>query len=55
MNQHYSWITAENQRGYDKKQLDSDKVSMDNVSYVLFTKAPNTNTSKVNKDKSDKT
>ena len=38
VNQHYSWITAGNQRGYDKKQLDSAKVSMDNVFYVLFTK-----------------
>ena len=37
VNQHYSWITAGNQRGYDKKQLDSAKVSMDNVFYVLFT------------------
>ena len=55
VNQHYSWITVRNQRGYDKKQLDSAKVSMDNVFYVLFTKPPNTNTSKGNKDKGDKT
>ena len=55
VHQHYSWITAGNQRGYDKKQLDSAKVSMDNVFYVLFTKSPNTNTSKENKDKDDKT
>ena len=54
VNQHYSWITTGNQRGYDKNQLDSDKVSMDNVFYVLFTKPPNANTSKGNKDKSDK-
>ena len=38
-----------------KKQLDSAKVSMDNVFYVLFTKPPDTNTSKENKDKDDKT
>ena len=55
VNQHYSWITARNQRGYDKKQLDSAEVSMDNVFYVLFTKPPDTSTSKGNKDKSDKT
>ena len=54
-NQHYSWIVAGNQRGYDDKQLDSAKVSMDNVFYVLFTKPPSTNTSKGNKDKGDKT
>ena len=52
VNQHYSWITTGNQRGYDKKQLDSAKVSMDNV---LFTKPPDTKTSKGNKDKCDKT
>ena len=55
VNQHYSWITAGNQRGYDKKQLDSAKVSMDNVFYVLFKKPTDTNTSKENKDKDDKT
>ena len=55
VNQHYSWITAGNQRGYDKKQLDSAKVSIGNVFYVLITKPPDTNTSKGSKDKSDKT
>ena len=55
VNQHYSWITTGNQRGYDKKQLHSAKVSMHNVFYVLFTKPPDTNTSKGNKDKSDQT
>ena len=30
-NQHYSWIVARNQRGYDDKQFDSAKVSMDKV------------------------
>ena len=55
VNQHYSWITAGNQRGYDKKQINSAKVFMDNVFYVLFTKPPDINTSKGNKDKSDKT
>ena len=43
VNQHYSWITAGNQRGYDKKQLNSAKVYMDNVFYALFTKPPDTN------------
>ena len=55
VNQHYSWIVAGNQRGYDKKQLDSAKVSMDNVFYVLFAKTPDTNTSKENKAKDYKT
>ena len=31
VNQHYSWIVAGNQKGYDDKQLDSAKVSMDKV------------------------
>ena len=55
VNQHYLWITTGNQRGYDKKQLDSAKVSMDNVLYVLFTKPPDTNTSKETKDNDDNT
>ena len=55
VNQHYSWIVAGNQRGYDKKQLDSAKASMDNLFYVLFTKPPDTNTPKENKDKDDRT
>ena len=38
VNQHYSWIAAGNQKDYDKKQIDSSKVSMDNVFYVLFAK-----------------
>ena len=40
VNQHYSWIVAGNQRGYDDKQLDSAKVSMDKVFYVVFSKPP---------------
>ena len=38
VNQHYSWIVAGNQKGYDDKQLDSAKVSMDTIFYVVFTK-----------------
>ena len=45
VNQHYSWIVAGNQRGYDDKQLDSAKVSMDEVFYVVFAKPPDKNTS----------
>ena len=55
VNQHYSWITAENQRGYDKKQLDSAKVSMDNILYVVFVKPLSKNTSKKIKEKDDNT
>ena len=55
VNQHYSWIATGNQKGYDKKQLGSAKVSMDNVFYVLFAKNPDTNTSKENKAKDGKT
>ena len=55
VNQHYSWIVAVNQRGYDDKQLDSAKVSMDNVFYVVFTKPPDKNTSKEIKEKDDNT
>ena len=39
VNQHYSWIAAGNQRGYDEKQLNSAKVSIDNVFYVVFKNA----------------
>ena len=55
VNQHYSWITAGNQRCYDEKQLDNAKVSMYNVFYVLFTKPTDTNIYKENKDKDDNT
>ena len=46
VNQHYSWIVAGNQWGYDDKQLNSAKVSMDNMFYVVFTKPHDENTSK---------
>ena len=55
VNQHYSWIVAGNQRGYDDKQLNSAKVSMDNMFYVVFTKPHDENTSKEIKKKDDKT
>ena len=54
-NQHYSWIVAGNQRGYDDKQLDSAKVCMDNVFYVVFAKPPDKNTYIENKTKDDNT
>ena len=46
VNQHYSWIVAGNQRGYDENQLRDAKVSMDNMFYVVFTKPPDKNTPK---------
>ena len=46
VNQHYSWIVARNQRGYDDKKLESAKVSMDNIFYVVFTKPHGKDTSK---------
>ena len=55
VNQHYSWIVAGNQRGYDDKQLNSAKVSMDNMFYVVFTKPHDENTSRKIKKKDDKT
>ena len=55
VNQHYSWIVAGNQRGYDENQLRNAKVSMDNMFYGVFTKSPNKNTPKKIKDKDDKT
>ena len=55
VNQHYSQIVAENQRGYDDKQLDSAKVSMDNIFYVVFTKPHEKDTSKEIKEKDDNT
>ena len=55
VNQHYSWIVAGNQRGYDENQLRNAKVSMDNMFYVVFTKPHDKNTSKVTKKKYDKT
>ena len=36
VNQHYSWITARNQRGYDKKQLDSAKVSIYKMYFMSY-------------------
>ena len=53
VNQHYSLIVAGNQRGYDDKQLNSAKVSMDNMFYVVFTKPPDKNTPKKIKKKKD--
>ena len=38
VNQHYSWIVAGNQKGYDEHQLRNAKVSVDNMFYVVFTK-----------------
>ena len=55
VNQHYSWIVAGNQKGYDDKQLRNAKVSMDNMFYVVFTKTHDENTSKGIKNKDDKT
>ena len=55
VNQHYSWIVAGNQRGYDVKQLNSAKVSMDNMFYIVFIKPHDENTSKEIKKKDDKT
>ena len=55
VNQHYSWIVAGNQRGYDNGQLNSAKVSMVNMFYVVFTKHHDENTSKEIKKKDDKT
>ena len=55
VNQHYSWIVAGNQRGYDDKQLDSANVHMDNVFQVIFAKPPDKKTSKENKKKDDNT
>ena len=56
VNQHYSWIVAGNQRGYEENQLRNAKVSMDNMFYVVFTKPPDKNTSKkFKKNKDDKT
>ena len=55
VNQHYSWIAARNQRGYDDKQLDSAKISMDNVFYVLFSKKRDKSTPMENKNKDGNT
>ena len=56
VNQHYSWIVAGNQRGYDENQLRNTKVSMDNMFYVVFTKPHDENTSKkIKKKKNDTT
>ena len=55
VNQHYSWIVAGNQRGYDENQLRNAKVSMGNMFYVVFTKPHDENTSKKVKNKEDKT
>ena len=55
VNQHYSWIVAGNQIGYDNGQLNSAKVSMDNMVYVVFTKPHDENTSKLINKKDDKT
>ena len=55
VNQHYSWIVARNQRGYDENQLRNAKVSRDNMFYVVFTKPHDENTSKKIKKKDDNT
>ena len=56
VNQHYSWIVAGNQRGYDENQLRNDKFSMDNMFYVVFTKPHYEDSSKkIKKGKNDKT
>ena len=61
VNQHYSWIVAGNQKGYDENQLRIAKAPMDNMVYVVFTKphdentSKNENTSKKVKNKDDKT
>ena len=55
VNEQYSWIVARNETGYHDKQLNSAKVSMDNMFYVVFTKPHDKNTSKETKDKDDKT
>ena len=55
VNQHYSWIVAGKQRGYDGNQLRIAKVSMDNMFYVVFTKPHDEKTSKKIKKKDDKT
>ena len=54
-NQHYSWIVAGNQRGYDNGKLTTAKVSMDNMFYVVFTKPRDENTPKEIKNKDDNT
>ena len=46
INQHYSWIVAGNQRGYDDGEINSAKVSMDNMFYVVFTKPVTSQNSK---------
>ena len=55
VNQHYSWIVAGNQCGYDNGQVNNAKVSMDNMFYVAFRKPHDENTSKGIKKKGDKT
>ena len=43
-NVNQSWIVAGNQRGYDDKKLNSPKVSMYNMFYVIFTNPHDKNT-----------
>ena len=50
VNQQYSWIVAGNQRGYVDGQIDSAKISMDNVFQVIFVKPLDKNTSMKTKD-----
>ena len=54
VNQCYSWIVAGNQRGYDNGKLNNAKVSLDNMSYVVFTKPHDEITSKEIKKKMTK-
>ena len=55
VNQQYSWIVAGNQRSCDDKQLNSAKVYMDNMFYVVFTKPLDKNTSKETTKKDERT
>ena len=50
VNQEYSWIVAGNQTRYVDGQLDSAKVSMDDVFQVLFAKPLDKNISTKTKD-----
>ena len=48
-------LLPENQRGYNDKQLESAKVSMDEVFYLVFAKPPDKNTSKGSGNKDENT
>ena len=55
VNQQYSWMVTENQRGYVDGQLNDAKISMDNVFQVIFSKSPNKNTAMEKKKKDGNT